>query len=113
MPKTKLAREAVVTLLAHMSRARDREARPGSGSQAIAMAIMEASAPTTMPCTWIRARLAAPISQVCSIVSRCPKFAWVERREASVISRLPFSPINAGTMMNSSGTAVNTFPHVT
>jgi hypothetical protein len=44
-----------------------------------------------------------------SLVSRLPKFACVERREANVISRLPFSPSNAGIKMKSLLTTSNTW----
>ena len=50
----------------------------------------------------MRARLAVPMSSVCCHVSRCPRLAWVDSREARVISRLPLRPMRAGTMINSS-----------
>ena len=50
----------------------------------------------------MRARFAVPMSQVCCHVSRCPRLAWVDKRDARVISRLPLRPMRAGTMMNSS-----------
>ena len=78
MPSMKLAREAVTTLLAHMRRALARSTLSQSPSQAINMAITEARAPTTTPWTWIKARLADPITTVCSKVSKSPKLACVD-----------------------------------
>ena len=42
---------------------------------AIRAAITAARPPTTMPWTWMRARLATPMSTVFSTVSRCPRLA--------------------------------------
>lgn len=41
-------------------------------------------------------------------LSMWPKLAWVDSRDASVISRLPFRPNKAGTNMNTSDTTRNT-----
>ena len=58
--------------------------------------------------TCMRARLPTIIEMHSSILSRCPMLAWVDRREARVISRLPLRPSSAGTMMNSSVIWTNT-----
>ena len=52
---------------------------------AIRAAITAARPPTTMPCTWMRARLATPMSTVFSAVSRCPRLAWVDSLQVSRI----------------------------
>ena len=146
-PSRKEAREAVMTLLAASTRPRPTSALSRSPAQAISMASMEASPPTTIPCTWITKHLFNIIlvvsfnvhlnesqvgtahvkdlvpcvqipqvsmcgqSEMCNVgqVTSC----CTAHLEARVISRLPLSPMSAGTMMKSSGRRLNTGQYCT
>mmetsp|Transcript_59695 Transcript_59695/g.134545 ORF Transcript_59695/g.134545 Transcript_59695/m.134545 type:complete len:223 (+) Transcript_59695:775-1443(+) len=77
--------------------------RPAPVAKLIATATQEARKPTTMAWHWISAMFPRTSGTAVAVVSSVPRLACVERREASVISRLPFRPSNAGTRMNISG----------
>ena len=62
----------------------------------------------TVACTCTSAMLPTTIWTISFADDILPKFACVDSRDASVISRLPLSPSNAGTSMKSSGMCSNT-----
>lgn len=79
------------------------------GPQPMTRAKTAASPPTTTPCIWTSAKLVLAISQALEDVSRWPRLAAVDSREAKVISRFPLSPRSAGTKMKSSSQSRKTF----
>jgi hypothetical protein len=64
--------------------------------KAMMAAMKAAKPPTTMPWTWMRARLAVPISTVCSTVSRWPRLAWVDSLNQC---QIPMSILNYFTLL--------------
>lgn len=57
----------------------------------------------TVACTCTRDMLPTTMCTISFVEFMLPRLACVERRDASVMSRFPFSPRSAGTRMNSSG----------
>lgn len=57
----------------------------------------------TVAWTWTRAMFPTTIWTISFADDMFPRFACVESRDASVMSRLPLSPSSAGTRMKSSG----------
>ena len=98
-PSTRLARLAVTRAEATSSSACSRLHLLVSGSQSMVMPTSAARKPTTMPWHWTSTRLPATMLPHTARLSSLPRLAAVERREASVISRLPLRPSSAGTMM--------------
>lgn len=100
-PRTKLATEAVTRALAQSSRAWW-ISNSASGIHPRTTAAIEASIPTPIAWHWMSARLPTIRDHCWLLVSMWPRFAWVDKRDAKVISRLPFNPNSAGTRMYTS-----------
>lgn len=69
---------------------------------------METINAATVACTWTKAMFPTTMCMISLPDTMFPKFACVQRRDASVMSKFPFSPSKAGTRMNSSGIAKKT-----
>lgn len=70
---------------------------------------MDTMKDATVACTCTSAMLPSTIWKISRRPDMLPRFACVERRDARHMSRLPFSPSNDGTRMNSSDIWTNTF----